>query len=517
MPPTIDQWTNARPLLTTKEPWIADEAEQARIGSYDLYEAIYWGFKDTFKIKQRGSESDPIYLPSGRTIVETLHRYLANDVQFLTDPERGSDTEKALADQVMQDFVRRERAYSKFNFNKRYGIIRGDWMFQLYADPLLPAGSRVSIFPLDPRKVFVITLPDNVDVIIGYDIAEPFKDTDGQVKVRRLTYMKQTRAQGPSPIEVTDEVYLMDKWGGPGMDREANIPVRDWDKENPGVRILPAPIDDLPIYHIPNFQEPHSPWGSSEMRGLETLMLAMNQTMSDEQLALTLEGLGVYITDAGTPVDEDGNEVPWSIAPGRVVELPEGKTMTRLQGIQSVDPNIKHMEYLEKWMQEATSANPVARGDVDVQTAESGIALFLRLAPMLAHVEEKEVIVTDVMNNLLFNLPKWLVAYEGTVFNSLIETTRWVPQYGDKIPVNRDQEITNLISLAGVPGVVPMSYIRQRLRALGYEDLPTEAEVASAIQAETQQQQDATAFRMQNELNQTDPLNPDQPAPDAGA
>ena len=483
-------YSTAKPLLGALPQWIADEQERQRVAAYMLYEQIYWTVPDTFKLVQRGSEDKPIYIPSGRIIVETLHRYLAASPDIIPDPTFGTPNDQLLAQQVMDDLKKRERLLSRFNANKRYGIMRGDWAWHLYADPARPPGSRISILPVDPASLFPIYNPVNVDEIIGWHIVDQYVDDSGKPFVRRLTYRKQTGTGGPSPIEVTDELYKVDEWGGPGMDQEARP-----EQTMAPPQVLPSPIDDLPVYLIPNFQEPGLIWGSSEMRGLERIMAAVNQTISDEELALALEGLGVYATDAGTPVDDDDNEVGWNLGPGRVVELPDGKKMERITGVSSVTPSQAHLAYLHDMIDQTVGLSAVAKGRTSVDVAESGIALMLELAPLLARVAEKEQVVTDVMGNMLFNIGKWFSAYEGTAFNSLWEVSRWVIKYGPKIPPNRKAEFDELISLAGLEGVVPKSYIRTRLRKLGYEDMPDEATILAEIAAEQQQAADQAGAR----------------------
>ena len=493
--PDMTPYSTAKPMLSSMATWIADEQEKQRIAAYALYEQIYWNVPDTFKLTSRGAEDKPIYIPSGRVIVNTMHRYMANQMQFVVNPEFGSDNEKLLATQVMADLAKRERIYSRFNANKRYGIMRGDWAFHFYADPLRPEGSRISVLPVDPASLFPMYNPENVDEIIGWHIVEQYRADDGKDYIRRLTYMKQTMTGGPSPIEVTDQIFKVDDWGGPGMEQD---PTPEATMAPP--QVLPAPIDDLPVYVIPNFDEPGYIWGSSEMRGLERIMGAVNQSISDEELALALEGLGIYATDAGTPVDDDDNEVPWNLGPGRVVELPDGKTMNRITGVNTVGPYQDHLKYLHEQLDQAVGLSAVAKGRVDVQIAESGIALQMELAPLLATALEKEQVVTDVLQNLTYNLGKWYSAYESTAFNSLWEITSWIPKYGPKIPPNRKQEFEELVQLAalatpsGTPAV-SMQYVRQRLRVIGYDDLPDDTTMMAQILEEQQIAQDMAGSR----------------------
>lgn len=499
--PDLGPYVTAKPMFGQLPNWIADAEEQQRIAAYNLYEAIYWTVPETFKLVARGAEDRPLYLPSGRIIVETMHRYLAPQMTVVADPAFGDDNSKALATQVWTDLARRERFYGRFNANKRYGIMRGDWMFHIYADPNKEPGSKISIFPLDPSSAFPIYNDLNVDEIIGWHIVEQTKTNDGKTQIRRLTYRKTTGVGGPSPITVEEALYKVDDWGGPGMDQDP----KPEQVLRPPTQ-LPSPIDDLPVYLIPNFDEPGQIWGSSEMRGLEAIIGKMNQSISDEDLALALEGLGVYATDAGTPIDDDGNDVPWNLGPGRVVELPDGKKMERITGVSSVVPFQDHISFIQGFMEQAIGISEVAKGRASVEVAESGVALLIELAPLFARRDEKQITVTDVVTNLLFNVPKWYVAYEGGAFNSLMEQTRWMPVYGDPLPKNVKAELDQLLSMYGATPtpIVSAKYVRSRMRLAGFEDMPDDITMLAEILQEQQASADIQGARLdaavQNEL-----------------
>lgn len=497
--PDLDPYSTAKPLLGTLPQWIADVQEQKRIAAYALYESIYWTVPDTFKLMSRGSEDKPIYIPSGRQIVETMHRMLAKNLKMTTVMQdlmtTTNDKALELGNQVIGDLFKRERLSSRISGNKRYGLIRGDWAFHLYADPAREPGSKLSVFAVDPASLFPIYDPTNVDNVIGWHVAEQFTDNEGKVWIRRLTYRKTTGTAGPSPITSEIALFPVDDWGGPGMDGEGKPELIVQ-----ALQTLPSPIDHLPIYNVPNFEQPGMIWGSSEMRGLERIMAAVNQSISDEELSLALDGLGVYVTDAGTPIDENGDEVDWNLGPGRVVEIAEGKKFERVDGMKHVVPYQSHLEYLGKTIDETMGLSAAAKGRIDVSTEVSGIALALDLNAIITRAEEKEQTITDVMTNMFYDVAKWFVAYEGSAFNPLLDQVQWIPVFGSKIPPNRKEEFSELMSLIQAnPQVVTMAYIRDRLRKLGYDDMPSEVELVAELAAEQQLrmsiQQDAFGTR----------------------
>lgn len=471
----FNQWSNAEPYLTYK-PGHVGGLDALRVGAYNLYEQIYWTIPEAFKLTQRGSDDNPIYIPSAKQIVETLHRYLAPGFNVVVDPSMGTTSEQEEAMRLWNDLARRERFHSRFSSNKRYGIIRGDWMWRIMADPDRPQGSRLSVLPVDPASYFPVTSPDDVDTIIGVDLAW-MEEVEGKELIRKVMYRKTTGTGGPSPITVSEALFEPDRSGLPGKDEGS--PVEETQAETP----LPSPIDQIPIYHIQHFDEPGAPYGSSEIRGMERIAGAINQSVSDEDLALAMEGLGVYWSDGGPPVDEEtGEEVPWDLGPARVVEVATGKQFGRVQGIQSVTPMLDHRKYLHDQMDATAAISAIAKGKVDVQVAESGIALLLEMGPLLAHAGEKEQIITDVSVNFLFDLRKWFAAYEGV--GTALDNIIWVPRYGDKLPPNRKQKFDEIMALLGIdPPVVSRKWARGELKKLGYE-FPEEAQILAEIIAE---------------------------------
>jgi hypothetical protein len=488
----LTPYSTAVPLLSTamKPTWVPDDLDVERIASYQLYEQIYWTVPDTLKLVARGYEDKPIYVPTGRTIVDTTHRYTAPGFKFGAVARLDSQqTDTTAAQQFFLDLFRREEFYTRFTGNKRFGLIRGDWCFHITADDTRPEGSRISITTIDPGSYFPIPHDDDVDKIIGCHVVNTIK-VGNDTKIHRLTYRKTLDANGNPDgkgITVEEGIFKLDKWGGPTDAPERKI--RD-------VTPLPPSITALPVYHIKNFEEPQNPFGSSELRGFERIMAAVNQAISDEELALALEGLGMYETDAPPP-KRDGKEINWELGPGRVVEHPMGTNWRRVAGVGSVTPMQDHISFLIRQLRQASATPDIAVGVVEVSIAESGIARALQLGPLLAKTEEKDGIIIDKMVQMGYDLINgWVPAYERQTFDGIDLS----PIMGEKVPVDRAARFAELNSMLEAD-VIDTQYYREEATKLGYvfpADMAARAQKEADVKAA---RADPFAQRVNEELS----------------
>jgi len=461
-------------LFGDKPSWIPDELEQARIQAYDAYERIYWTAPDTFAVNMRGSNDLPIYIPNGRVIVDTINRYTATSFGVAVKNRAGpEDSEDVLAARLaLSDLMKRERFRAKFNGSKRYGLMKGDSIWHITADTNKPQGSRITITALDPGMYFPIFDPNNVDKVIGCRLVEAVTTPDGQ-RIKRQTYRKTETGA----ITVEAGVYEVEGWmNDDAQPIEPIIPLTT----------LPPTITALPVYHVKNFEEPGHPFGSSEMRGLEILMTAVNQTISDEDLALVLAGVGVYVTTE-QPVDPETKQpVPWRIGPGRVIKLgnPEAR-FDRVDGVKSVVPFGDHYDRLITSLKAAAATPDIAIGSVDVQVASSGIALSLQLGPLLAKAAEHNDLIVGTMDQFWYDLVNgWFPAYEETTFTDVDVAS----VIGDAVPVDREKRFEELNDMLD-RGVIDTEYYRSEAAKLGYVFPEGIAERASAEYAERNQDQ----------------------------
>lgn len=468
---TVTGLENAAP---TWVPWIID---QQRLQSYRIYEEIFWNVPDTFKLVARGSEDKPIYLPTGRKIVEVCDRYVGNNFTWV-----GSN--KSVQDAFNMLFAR-EAFLSNFQGNKLYGIMRGDWLWHITGNPKKPAGSRLTIRSLDPSSYFPIYDPEDVDRIIGCRIIE-FIEVGDDTLIKELTYRKQP---GVTPrISSEIQTYEVDEWG----DMDARKPTQTIQKET----LLDPRITALPVYHVRNFNEPQNPFGSSEIRGFERIIASANQAISDQDLALAMDGLGMYASNA-QPVDEDGNPTEWDIGPGKVANLKGDKKETyfeRVSGITSVAGSLEHIKFLLEETFSGAATPDIASGKVDVTVAESGVALLLQLAPILSKAEKKDTLLIDTHNQMFFDiLHGWLPVYEQVDFG---EGASCLAHVGEKLPFNRKQRFDELVAMLGLK-VIDTQYFRDEMAKLGYQ-FP--ADMAARIQAEVQVLADPVSARITSEL-----------------
>lgn len=461
----LNPYSTAKPLMGALETWLpTDDAE--RIAAYQLYESIYKNVPDAFRVIQRGSEQNPIYIPSGRTIIEACNRFLAKRWDYVVDPEVGTPQERETLELALSNLFVREEMYSKFSVSKKWGLIRGDAVWHITANPNKAEGTRISIHQVDPASYFPIFDPVNDTKVVGVHLVDQFAGEDDGVVLRRQTYRKNQETNRISYEVTWWEMGGWDDREGSGQDLEPAAPPPDF--EGVPAFDLPEQITSIPVYHIKNDPSPDAPYGTSELAGLERVIAAVNQAISDEELSLALDGLGLYKTTSGPPVDDDGNETNWEIGPGYVVEIDENSDFDRVSGVTSVDPVMDHLGYLDRALREASGTPDVAIGRVDAQTAESGVALLLQMAPMLSKNEEKEQTILSAMDHLLFDIcSMWLPAYEPGISGNAIARSI----VDDPLPLNRISTLQEIILMVENM-IISLAYARVLIQEkLGY-DIP---------------------------------------------
>lgn len=475
----------------TLPTWM-DVMDAQRILAYQIYEQIYWSVPDTFKLVMRGQENAaPIYIPTARVIVDTTNRYLCPSPGFIIDPTLGSPQEQELCRVTYSNLLKRERFWSKFQSNKLYGVLRGDWLWHVMANPAKPPGKRIKIEPVDPASYFAVTHPNDPDSIIAVHLVEQVANADGDIFIKRQTYYKGSDPLNNDGSDTTIwnsiGLFEVDKWEA--LDDSASEVIKT-------PTALPPQITAIPVYHIRNIETPGDPFGSSELRGFERIMAAVNQAVSDEEIALALDGLGMYETDGGPPRDENGNITNWILGPGRVVEHAQGTKFNRVKGVTSLDPVQSHLSFLLQSIKEGAATPDIAIGKVDVTVAESGISLALQLGPMLSKVAVRSEPINDVHDQLFWDLRMWLAAYEGF-------QTVCVPKFisGTNVPTDRDKRFKEIIQIFDT-GTVDSVWLFDQLEELGYEFSTDTADLALNEAQARAKATDPFASRMDDEAEE---------------
>lgn len=475
-------------LFGQKPSWVSDSLDQQRLLSYLLYETIYWNVPEVFALSQRGTDDKPIYVPAGRTIIDTSNRYTGAGYSVAVAPMGGGvETDDVQAARLaISDLMARERFKSKFRGAKRYCQIQGDWLWHVTADPNKPVGSRVSMNIVDPSHYFPQFDPDNIDRIVAVYLAE-LVTRDDEVFVRRVCYRRTPgTVVSSASVSVEEGLFEADAWES--LDALPVEVIRP-------MAILPPEVTAIPVYHTKNFEEPGNPFGSSEIRGMERLIAGLHQTISDEDLTLAMQGLGMYATTAGQPVDPTTKQATsWKLGPGRVVHHPQDSKFERIAGVGSVEPFGDHYNRIWEALKQATGSPDVAVGTVDVQIAQSGIALALQLSPILAKSDEKNDLMAESHDQMWHGVVNmWYPAFEETAFEGI--TVKSV--FGDAVPIDRETKFKELNDmLAG--GVIDDVYYRQEVSKLGYE-FPED--MAGRAKAWRDSQQSAFGARADEELS----------------
>lgn len=438
------------PLIKEAPSWLTDEHGE-RVASYLKYEEIYWQDPRAFKLVQRGSEARPIYVPNAKQIVDSTSHYLLKGLTISVDEE----DKNAKFKEFLQKFLKREEFYSRFMVAKSAGVTRGDWILHITADDTEPDGSKISITSVDPGAYFPVYDPNDPTKVIEVHLAIQEK-VDGEWKVRQKSYWYE--GEKPNRKVVWEENFLeVDGWG---TDREKifqriTAPTR-----------LPDNIVKIPVYHFKNVDWDGWDFGASEIKGYEIISAAVNQAVTDEDVALALQGLGVYATDAGPPKNATTGEVEdWEIAPARVMEVPAGSYFRRVEGMTTVEPSQGHIGYLEDKLFE--TSHTFREGAIDVQVAESGIALAIKFLPQLAKIEQRDLSGTARLDHLFYDLKQWFDFYEPEFDASWLDVEIKI-ELGQKLPQNR-VEITNELNNMLDRKIISRAYYRREMKKLGYD------------------------------------------------
>jgi hypothetical protein len=474
------QYDAARDFVNQGDNNVVEHWDKLRIQTYNLYEDVYLNSTYQLKIVLRGEDQTPILMPTGKKLIEAVNRFLGVNVDYLVEGQGDEGIQTALED-WWKNFFKREAFKNKFESGKRWGLVRGDAVWYVYADTNKDAGDRVSIGEIDPRQVFEIEdVQCNIAGFHIVDIVHDFREPEEPQKMiaRRRTFRKEIDDDGfvvkDSPVTTELSYWELQKWddrcygadleavtGGPGAHEPIELGMPD------------APITQFPIYKWNNQPMQNTTWGTSQLAGLETLLYALNQSMTDEDCTIVFQGLGMYVTTAAPPIDpQTGAICNWNIGPAQIIEIGQDQKFDRVTGVNSLQPFQDHMKFIdEKGLSESSGIPEVAIGRVDVQSAESGISLKLQLMPLLAQNAEKELSLITLLDQMFHDITtQWLPAFEREAFGNYeaMQQASVVCLFDDPMPIDRTGTINELILLEE-NNLILTSMVIKKLRSLGYQ------------------------------------------------
>lgn len=472
--------------------WITDLDDQARVAAYDGYDNMYKNAPETFAVSGRGSEDHPLYVPSARRIVETVNRYLAKGWDWTVTSLSANVANSDLVLAALSTLFTREQMHTKFFSLKRNMVKDGDSLLHIIQDVSKPAGSQITIHELDARSYFQIPNPTDAMQVDGcYIVSLYFIDQTTQV-AQRLEYRKQPDGSIFTQLTFWETNAWDDRWDGHPPLKPVEVPQAYKDDKNMALllrgTVLPTSVTALPVYHFRNRRDSSEPFGTSEISGIETLIAGVNQAASDEDITLALQGLGIYVTNATRPVNQDGTEGDWAIEPGYVLELSgNDQTFERVEGVKTLVPYQDHLNFLKDSMDSSAGLSAVATGKVDVAVAQSGVALALEMTPILSNNEEKEVELLSVLDQFLHDLVFMWMSLDGLSADPLDILLK--NSFADPLPIDRDATIKELIALKAAGFIsteFAIAYLKDKLGFNFPDDMLTQ------ILAE----QDAVASRL---------------------
>lgn len=500
--------------------WVTNEEDQLRVAAYSGYDNMYDNSPDTFALAMRGTNEKPIYVPSTQRIVEATNRFLGQDWTWTVSSGSSNAADEQAAKVWLDQTYKRNRMMSKFNSYKRGMLRRGDAIFHIIAHNGKPVGQRIQIVEIHPRTYFPIEDPTNPENLMGVyivmlmEVPDPDMPTVLRPIAVRQSYTYEPQRDGSQRVFSRLGFFEQDGWDDRYVGHQPLKPLREipeaWN--TPEMRsaiqgqLLPASITKIPVYHVVNNRTDEERWGRAEAAGMETLIAGLNQAVSDEDITLALNGIGIYVTTAKAPINEDGEEEDWIIAPGIVAEIQSGTDFKRVNGITNMEPFQQHINTLSDDIDQSAGLSAVAVGNVDAAVAASGIALRLDMAPILAKNGEKEDELKAMLDELADDLIQMWSSIDGTNLAADVSVTN---TFGDPMPVDRAALVTEITTLV-TQGLMSKEFAIQILKdRLGY-DFPVD--MMNQINAAA----DAEAARVQAELDLANAQHGNQqpPAPD---
>jgi hypothetical protein len=491
----FNQYSTIDPYIdpASKPGWVADPVDQMRLASYELYSMIYRNVQDTFALVQHGSDANPIYIPEAKKCIEATNRYLGVGLSYSVDGSSGDDRNTIRA--AFESLFRREKFFAKFAGLKRGSLIKGDGLYHVIGDDTKPPGRRLSIHGLNPAKYHPIFDYDDPEKLVGVHLVEPYVDPADKNKslVRRQTYRKDDT--GPKTVITSEEtIFEADGWDDRQPLLNPSYKMKPYRSIKPQFT-LPDLITSIPVYHVPNQYNEELTFGDSELVGFERIIAAINQGITDEELALAYGGLGLFFTTAARPSSG------WVIPPGSVVDGEAGETFNRVNGLNTVSPSLDHLNWIDGEMKQAMGTPDIAVGKVDVQIAQSGIALAFQMGPILTRNKEKEQTLLALHDHLFWDLANgWFPAYEQTGN----DTVSVPPSFDDPMPKDRAAIIKEVLDLMSTtPPIISAEYARTMLaERLGMEfpDKMGDTIIAEIKNASSAQWSNSIEERIQQEL-----------------
>jgi len=456
-----NQWSTTKQYVgkeASMMTWVPED-DRHRLAAYFQYDDMYWNDPRQFALRVLEGE-EPVYIPNARTVVNTTAHFFLKGLNISCTNET--------TNAKLQDLLKREMFYSRFNDAKVSGVARGDWVLHMTADPRKPPGRRISITVVEPMDVFPIWDEDEPGKMVGCHLAVaylPPKDDDPEQKtrLRRLTY-RIVEENGTRRISREEGIYTIDTTLATTGEPDGKVKKI---KTIIPLGLLDPDITAIPVYWFKNQSWGGDDYGSSELRGMERITEVISQSSTDVTGALSLEGLGVYATDGGRPIENDPAtgqmvETDWEVAPGKVMEVPSGAYFRRVDGVGSITPAIDNIKYLEEKLYRSLGLTDVALGDVEATVAQSGIALAIKFLPTLARMESRDQAGLDKLTHLFFDWKTWHAVFEKEQLEGDI-----VPAIGDKLPMDRTAKLNELNNMMDRK-IISTQYYRDEMEKLGY-------------------------------------------------
>ena len=337
-----------------------------------------------------------------KTAIDKMTSYLTDNMTIAVDPQLNSTTVTERAQNAETVIARLMAALSlpSLIYNTEVdAAILGDGCYKVTWDD---ARGRVRITAPDVQGIFVWTAPDDYNEVVQVAAQYPLPADSPSAKAPKRTEIWTEQA-----FEVWDNNAL--------VTHSAN------------------PYGFIPFIVFPNIARPKTPWGESDITGIEEPQKEINRAFSQLSHILEVSGNPIAVLENIAEAEDI------AVKPGAVWALPEDAKAYLIDLLQGGGVRL-HIDYINMLYGafhdiSETPKTAWAKDERDL----SGVALEIEMQPLIQRMKRKRLIRDKVYRTLFDYALRLIQQHTGEIFDDVLPRVVW----GSSLPRDKAREIDN--------------------------------------------------------------------------